>query len=145
MNNEDFVTYEIAVLLKADGFDWRVTNAFSQKIRLEPFSMGRLKNVSCKAPKNFNDNRKGAGEGILFYSRPTLHTAAKWLREELGIDIVISPRFDSSTGDRIGYFWRWSQRTDVNMYPKTHKTYEAALSEAISTILNQITPQNEDL
>lgn len=66
--------------------------------------------------------------------------AAKWLREEWGIDIVISPRFNSNTGDRIGYFWRWSQRTDVNMRPKNHKSYESAMSNAISTVLNQFKP-----
>lgn len=66
--------------------------------------------------------------------------AAKYLREELGIDIVISPKFNSNTGDRIGYFWRWSQRTDVNIQPKTHRSYESALLDALKEILNLITP-----
>lgn len=61
--------------------------------------------------------------------------AAQWLREEMGIDIIVRPRFNSKTGDRVGYFWQWPQRTDVNMKPKTHKSYESALSDAISTIL----------
>lgn len=61
--------------------------------------------------------------------------AAQWLREEMGIDIIVRPRFNSKTGDRVGYFWQWPQRTDVNMNPKTHKSYESALSDAISTIL----------
>lgn len=67
--------------------------------------------------------------------------AAKWLREERGIDIIISPKFNSKNGDRIGYFWRWSQRTDVNMNPKTHRSYESALADAINEILNLITPE----
>ncbi|WP_300804409.1 hypothetical protein [uncultured Duncaniella sp.] len=144
MNNNELCNYNMSVALKVAGFNWPVANAFSQKIRLEPFSMGNLKAISCKSPKNFNDNRKGSGDGVLFHSRPTIHTAAKWLREELGVDLVISPRFNSRTGDRIGYFWRWSQRTDVNMNPKTHKSYEAALADAISTVLDMFTLQKCD-
>ena len=87
------------------------------------------------APLNHNSY------GVDLFSAPSLHHIAKWLREELGVDLVISPRFDSETGDRIGYFWRWSQRTDVNMYPKILHSYEAALSDAISTVLDLFTPQ----
>ena len=65
---------------------------------------------------------------------PTIYDAAKFLREELGADLVVSPRFNSKTGDRIGYFWRWSQRTDV-IDNKTYRTFEAALSAGISTVL----------
>lgn len=65
---------------------------------------------------------------------PTIYDAAKFLREELGADLVVSPRFNSKTGDRIGYFWRWSQRTDV-IDNKTYRTFEAALSAGISSVL----------
>lgn len=82
MNNEDFVSYEIAVKLKELGFNWKINNAFSKKLRLESLSIGEVKDVYCKIPKNFNDNRKGCGKGIDFYSRPSLAQAQKWLREE---------------------------------------------------------------
>lgn len=65
---------------------------------------------------------------------PTIETAAKFLREELGADLVVSPKFNSKTGDRIGYFWRWSQRTD-KIDDKTYRTFEAALSAGISMVL----------
>ena len=65
---------------------------------------------------------------------PTVETAAKFLREELGADLVVSPEFNSKTGDRIGYFWRWSQRTD-KIDNKTYRTFEAALSAGISVVL----------
>lgn len=74
------------------------------------------------------------------FPKMRIDEAAKYLREKLGIDIVISPRFNSETGDKIGYFWRWSQRTDVNLNPKLFRTYEAALSDALNVILNQIIP-----
>lgn len=61
--------------------------------------------------------------------------AAKWLREELGIDLVVSPRFDSTTAERKGYFCRWSQRTDVNMDKATYRTYDIALANGIGQVL----------
>lgn len=65
---------------------------------------------------------------------PTIYDAAKFLREELGADLVVSPRFNSKTGDRIGYFWRWPQRTDV-IDNKTYRTFEGAFSAGISKVL----------
>lgn len=65
---------------------------------------------------------------------PTVETAAKFLREEIGADLVVSPKFNSKTGDRIGYFWRWSQRTYV-IDNKTYRTFEGALSAGISKVL----------
>ena len=65
---------------------------------------------------------------------PTIYDAAKFLREEWGADLVVSPKFNSKTGDRIGYFWRWPQRTDV-IDNKTYRTYEGALSAGISAVL----------
>lgn len=70
--------------------------------------------------------------------------AAKWLREELGADLVVSPRFDSETGERKGYFCRWSQRTDLLMDKATYRTYETALSVAIGEVLHQLIPQEND-
>lgn len=65
---------------------------------------------------------------------PTIYDAAKFLREEWGADLVVSPKFNSKTGNRIGYFWRWPQRTDV-IDNKTYRTFEGALSAGISKVL----------
>lgn len=75
----------------------------------------------------------------LILPKMRIDQAVKYLRDVCGVDIVISPKFNSETGDRVGYFWRWSQRTDVNMNPKTHRSYESALIDAIEEILNQLT------
>lgn len=142
---EDFVTYEQAVKLKELGFDWKVRACYRRKLILdfdnphythytEPKFIHN-DTMGKRWTTNYNDNRCGGGTGKYYYSAPTLAQAQKWLREERGIDIVISPRFDSNSGERIGYFWQWRQRTDVSMNPKTHKSYELALSDAISTIL----------
>lgn len=117
-------TYKQAVVLKQIGFNELCRCHYEDTL----IGIQLFEGIS---PRNYNNC------GTTFFSAPTLHHIAKWFREELGVDIVISPKFDSSSGDCIGYFWRWSQRTDVNMYPKIHKSYEAALSDAISTVLDQ--------
>ena len=77
---------------------------------------------------------KNHNETKIATSAPTVCDAAKFLREELGADLVVSPKFNSKTGVRIGYFWRWSQRTDV-IDNKTYRTYEDALAAGISAVL----------
>lgn len=77
---------------------------------------------------------KSHNETKIATSAPTVCDAAKFLREELGADLVVSPKFNSKTGVRIGYFWRWSQRTDM-IDNKTYRTFETALSAGISAVL----------
>ena len=69
--------------------------------------------------------------------------AAKWLREQYGVDLVVSPRFDSATGERKGYFVRWSQRTDLQIDKATYRTYEVALSVGIGYYTNSHQRSNE--
>ncbi|MBD5242093.1 MAG: hypothetical protein HDS59_08465 [Barnesiella sp.] len=77
---EEYVTYEQAVKLKELGFAEKVNHAYLKKISIEPeLSVGDLKEVHSKDPKNYNDNRKGAGKGLFFYSAPRLDQAQKWL------------------------------------------------------------------
>ena len=121
---EDFVTFKQAQILKKLGFDWDCDfiyylpyhnhnkSIFSQYETVRDYEMEK------------------------YWYAPTIDKVQKWMREEMGIDIVISPKFNSKTGDRVGYFWRWSQRSDVNMNPKTFKTYEKALLDAIDTIIS---------
>lgn len=132
-NYESHVTYEQAAFLKRAGFNWPVTKAFSQKIRLEPFSMGSLKTVSCKMPKNFNDDRKGCGEGVLFYSAPTLALAAKWLREVLNWHISVNPEYDGTWYYHICPIGGVDEEGDSGF-----NTYENALSAGISEVLTMI-------
>lgn len=90
MNNEDYVSYELAKKLKECGFDEPCNYGYSVKMRLEPeVSFGKPKMVHSKAPKNYNDNRKGIEKGLSFCSAPTLAHAQKWLREPKGIAISI--------------------------------------------------------
>lgn len=71
----------------------------------------------------------------------SIDQATKWLREQCGVDLVVSPRFDSETGERKGYFVRWCQRTDLPIDKATYRTYEVALSVGIGNVLHQFTPE----
>lgn len=52
-------------------------------MRLEPeISFGAPKMVHSKAPKSYNDNRKGIAKGLEFCSAVPLWQAQKWLREK---------------------------------------------------------------
>ena len=89
---EHYVSYEQAVALKRLGFAEKVNHGYLKKISIEPeVSVGDLKEVHSKDPKNYNDSRKGIAKGIEFYSAPRLDQAAAWVREEKGT--YIEPRF----------------------------------------------------
>ena len=119
MTHEDFVTLKQALILEAIGFNLECEYYYVSKT-------GVLSRVSPAA--NYSDCE-------IFVSAPTIAQVARWMREKHGVDIVVRPRFNSDTGERIGYFWQCPQNTSVNMHARTHKSYESALSDAISTIL----------
>lgn len=117
--NEYLCSYEQAQTLKRLGYNLN-SYRFYIRNRLSPTVMY----------KNHNETK-------IATSAPTVCDAAKFLREELGADLVVSPKFNSKTGVRIGYFWRWSQRTDV-IDNKTYRTFEVALSAGISAVLEPL-------
>ena len=114
--NEYLYSYEQAQTLKRLGYNLN-SYRFYIRNRLSPTVMYKSHN-----------------ETKIATSAPTVCDAAKFLREELGADLVVSPKFNSKTGVRIGYFWRWSQRTDM-IDNKTYRTFETALSAGISAVL----------
>lgn len=114
--NEYLCSYEQAQTLKRLGYNLN-SYRFYIRNRLSPTVMYKSHN-----------------ETKIATSAPTVCDAAKFLREELGADLVVSPKFNSKTGVRIGYFWRWSQRTDM-IDNKTYRTFETALSAGISAVL----------
>lgn len=91
-------------------------------------------------PKDIPHWNTSENWGKHIYSAPTLYDAARWLRESLGVDLVVSPKFNSSTGERKGYFCYWSQRTDVDLRDKVLPTYEEALSAGLDAVLSQFFP-----
>lgn len=114
--NEYLCSYEQAQTLKRLGYNFKCYRFYIRN-RLSPTVMYKSHN-----------------ETKIATSAPTVCDAAKFLREELGADLVVSPKFNSKTGVRIGYFWRRPQRTDM-IDNKTYRTFETALSAGISAVL----------
>ena len=147
MNNEDYVSYELALKLKECGFDEPCNYGYSVKMRLEPeVSFGEPKMVHSKDPKNYNDNRKGIEKGLSFCSAPHIYHAQKWLREAKGIAInVIAHDGDFYTWDAI-FLSKAPQDIVIEstfseefcLYAKKFYSYEEALSAGISAALELI-------
>lgn len=125
MTNIEYCSPTQCELLKASGFDWETDAYYTNEDAPEHHFW-----IVPDKTMNYNDG----SAGLLTMSAPTLYYAAKWLREVHGADIVVSPRFDSNTGDRIGYFWRWSQRTDVKD-ENSYESFEDALSAGIDAVI----------
>lgn len=151
MSNEDYVRYELALKLKACGFNEPCNYGYSVKMRLEPeVSFGEPKMVHSKSPKNYNDNRKGIEKGLSFCSAPTLAHVQKWLREVKGIAINVIAHNASDKYREGKYHWeevylpnfseKGHQWADWFIYGKhpLFDTYEEALSDGLAQMLELI-------
>lgn len=72
MEKEDYVSLEVAKMLKEKGFDIPCLSQYTRS--------GSIWN--CQEPENFNESE-------YCYSRPTLYEAQKWLRRKHNIHIKI--------------------------------------------------------
>lgn len=73
MNKEDYVSMEVAKLLKEKGY--------------KEFCTGCYRNNKFMNINSFNDADMFGGD---FYSAPTLYEAAKWLRNQRDINVVVA-------------------------------------------------------
>lgn len=139
MGTNNYVGYELAVKLKACGFDEPCNYGYSVKMRLEPeVSFGEPKMVHSKAKKNYNDNRKGIEKGLSFCSAPHIFHAQKWLREKKGIAINVIAH-DGGVYDYDIVFLPNAVDCDSPIDRATFsRTYEEALSEGITSVLELI-------
>lgn len=143
MVTTDYVSYELAKKLKRCGFDEPCNYGYSVKMRLEPeVSFGEPKMVHSKAPKNFNDNRKGIEKGLSFCSAVPLWHAQKWLREKKKIDVLVY-------NCACGYTWEVSKAINGTRLIEFDEkgddessgcwtSYEGSLSAGISASLELI-------
>ena len=128
MNKEDYVSFEVAKLLKEKGFN---EPCFSQYTKT-----GSIWN--CQAPENFNES-----EGC--YSRPSLYEAQKWLRHQHNLYVnaipLEIPRSKSEnftfTIDKLDSNDEWDWRWEPEPY-NFYATYEEAFSEGILEALRQV-------
>lgn len=126
MNKEDYVSYDLALALKAAGFD-EPCEAFylpPMKNRPEPFFSGRVK----RSIKN---------ETHAFHlSAPSLYHAQKWLREKKKMHCQVL-----LNGVRSMYFWQVREMIGNGRYADSahqYDVYEDAMSDCISAALELI-------
>ena len=121
MTKEDYVSLEVAKLLKEKEFDKPVLSQYTKS--------GSV--WSCQEPENFNESED-------CWSRPTLYEAQKWLREGKGLIVEVSYMYEDyyiydiltiPNHDLIGL----SDRNPIH-----YKTYEETLNAGILESLKLI-------
>ena len=128
---EEYVSFEQAVKLKELGFDWRTYAYYSEKDRM------------CRQSVSLDHNANDGGKKELC-SAPTLALAQKWLREEKGVLVWVTPDKqpiddDYSDIELTGEWW-WEVDGRVREDSgDTYKSYELALSAGIDAALELLT------
>lgn len=116
MNQEDFVTLKTAVLLKLNGFNWPCEHRYRK-------AMAEIKSGEV-------------GDEYVYFPKPTLYVAQKWLREQKGVHITVDYNFPT---DKWFYMLidikkgRCMQFSD-NEYFSFEEAVQAGILEAIKMI-----------
>ena len=121
MIKEDYVSFEIAKLLKEKGFDWCTYAYYEDEDN---------PNISLCASKAINWNKTE------FISKPTLQMAMKWLREVHKIDIAVYPYGDYSSENY--QFDVYKNRDLMVSKDNGYMTYEQACEAAIKYCLEHL-------
>ena len=122
--NEDYVSLEVAKLLKEKGFDW-----FCEKRYIE-------NDEHDYEP----DGKVLVYVGFIYYKKPTLYMAQKWLREEKEIHIMN----DVCASGYYAVLWKTNGTFIKTMADKgpndggVWDTYEQCLNDAILEALKLI-------
>ena len=126
MENEDFVSYEIAEMLKTLGFD-RETEYFYTNIKkprlekgVEYMSDGYVRWWKWNQMPN---NYPTKPESVLC-AAPTLYQTQKWFREVYSIDVTPYPELGK-------YDVNVSKKSEGFLFLEQFETYEEALLEGI--------------
>lgn len=123
MNKEDYVSLEVAKLLKEKGFDEDCMAFYTRDGLFE-----------CNSYINTN---------VLKHPTPTLYEAQKWLRKEHGIHIIITPKYNNSYCI-VEYSYRIIAHTSLvfecegKLSPDVYEVYEQCLNAGILEALKLI-------
>ena len=140
---EDYVSFEIAKLLKEKGFDESTSMVYMSYDHL-----CKLNRYDSIRNSNYNDITKNYFE----YTAPTLQMAMKWLREVYNIVIGVNVLNENNKGntdysnpDRWWYFWEFTDTKGVykeELHPdplsNEYSTYEEAAEAAIKYCLENL-------
>lgn len=128
MNKEDYVSLEVAKLLKEKGFDYSTLYYYEKN--------GKLGMMSLDAQSQMRNH----GYMNDVYPCPTLYEAAKWLRETHNIHIVVSPHY-SRKYEIIEYEYSFDFLEKPFKWRKSkeyYEIYEQCLNNAILESLKLI-------
>lgn len=129
MSKEQYVTFEVARLLKEKGFDWFTYSYYTKDdVDKEPyFGMENL------CPDNWNGEVDEVND--LWFSAPTQQMACRWLREEKDIDII-------PFHERLphGCYWCRIEHNLLTAHQQSpiYSTYEDAVEAALQYCLTNL-------
>ena len=158
---EIYVKPKIADLLKKLDFDWRCdsaySNAFTHNGQIidedEEFELkceGRGKEIKrVKYGSIFNHNYSNEDNFSGCAARPTLDVARKWIREILGVDIIIGIcKHDFGQGNEKAYVYECIKITEDDTIEFSEDvyfhTYEEAEENAILYALKETIKNNKN-
>ncbi len=146
MNNEDFVTYDIAVRFKKAGFDWPCYFYYTKENATDDEVWFTTAGVHAK---DWNSGRNDEPDFLKpLCSAPSLWEAQKWLRDEwdIHIDACVFGDCSEDADGKVADEWTFwafdiynteSGRQIVD-YDEEYDNYEAALSAGIEAALKLI-------
>lgn len=130
---EDYVSFEVAKLLKEKGFNELCSRYYNSQ-----FDEMRTVGDICM----MNWNSISINDEFYYISIPTHQVAIKWLREKYNIYICIQPDFPSTKDYKM--YWCWSANIlhdnciSLKGYQCYIETYEKATEEAIKYCLENL-------
>lgn len=137
MNNEDFVSYELALKLKECGFDEPCDHYFHVKNGVSDEDLW-FTNGSCS---DFNHYVRRPEEHV---SAPLLYHAQKWLREVKHCDVTVYAQPYNGLPYYTGYILFEGDETEVlDDNGQWFDDYKEALSKTIAAALELIEQENK--
>ena len=129
MITEDYVSFEVAKLLKEKDFETHYT--YTNMVYRNPNNPNEKEEL---IPNHYKKTRGDVNEILA----PTHQMALKWLREIHKLCIVIEPVVSDDDGD-AGYLWSFRiLRHIIYCCPSVFESYVEATEEAIKYSLNLI-------
>ena len=128
MITEDYVSYEVAKLLREKGFDESTSMVY-----MSYGGLCKLNRYDSIRNSNYNDITKNYFE----YTAPTHQMVMKWLREVYNIVISIFPTIEIDMIVREDYNYTiYKNRTAI--YQNSSLTYEQSCEESIKYTLENL-------
>ena len=127
--NEQYVSFEVAKLLKEKGFDWKVFHFYDEE--------GHLKHREGDCYSLYNWNYPTKDEyGSQYCSAPTQQMACAWLEETYGIFIKIGRGMDINSN----YYYSYNvlDKDNVGQIKSIRPSKEEAIATALEYVLTKL-------